>query len=151
MLIHELTREQCLEVLMRASVGRLACARYGQPYIVPVSFYFDGTDTCLYSFSTVGQKIRWMRENPRVCVEVDEIGDHMHWTTVIVIGRYEEIPAGTGAGGAQSRALELFQQRSDWWFPAAGKLAAGDDHDTPVVYRIHIDKVSGRRTAKPKS
>jgi uncharacterized protein len=151
MLIHELTRAQCLEVLMRMNVGRLACARHDQPYIVPVSFYFDGSDACLYSFSTLGQKIRWMRENPRVCVEVDEIADQVHWTTVIVTGRYEEIQAGMHAGGAQARALKLFQQRSDWWFPAAGKLAAGEEHDTPVVYRIHVDQVSGRRTATPKS
>jgi uncharacterized protein len=113
MLIHELTRAQCLEVLMRMNVGRLACARHDQPYIVPVSFYFDGSDACLYSFSTLGQKIRWMRENPRVCVEVDEIADQVHWTTVIVTGRYEEIQAGMHAGGAQARALKLFQQRSD--------------------------------------
>jgi nitroimidazol reductase NimA-like FMN-containing flavoprotein (pyridoxamine 5'-phosphate oxidase superfamily) len=151
MLIHELTRAQCLEVLIRVNVGRLACARYNQPYIVPVSFYFDGTDACLYSFSTVGQKIRWMRENPRVCVEVDEIGDHMHWTTVIVTGRYEEIRATMSASAAQSRALELFQQRSDWWLPAVGKVAARDEHDTRVIYRIHVNHVSGRRTAKPNS
>ena len=102
MLIHELTRAQCLEVLMRVSVGRLACARHDQPYIVPVSFSFDPTDACLYSFSTVGQKIHWMRENPRVCVEVDEIDDHMHWTTVIVTGRYEEIRESMDAGAAQA-------------------------------------------------
>jgi uncharacterized protein len=151
MLIHELTRAQCLEVLMRVNVGRLGCARHNQPYIVPVSFYFDGTDACLYSFSTVGQKIRWMRENPRVCVEVDEISDHKHWTTVIVTGRYEEIRSAKSASAAQSRALELFQQRSDWWLPAVGKVVARDEHDTRVVYRIHVDQVSGRRTAKPKS
>ena len=27
----------------------------------------------LYSFSTVGQKIEWMRANPNVCVETDEV------------------------------------------------------------------------------
>ena len=46
---------------------------------------------CLYAFSTIGQKIEWMRENPKVCLEVEEIDDQSHWTTVLVIGRYEEI------------------------------------------------------------
>ena len=136
---------------MRVSVGRLACARHDQPYIVPVSFSFDPTDACLYSFSMVGQKIRWMRENPRVCIEVDEIDDHMHWTTVIVIGRYEEIRESLDAGAAQARALALFQQRSDWWLPAVGKVATRAEHDTRVVYRIYADTVTGRRTAKPKA
>jgi len=151
MLIHELTRAQCVEVLTRVSVGRLACARHNQPYIVPVSFSFDPADACLYSFSTLGQKIHWMRENPRVCVEVDEIDDHMNWTTVVVTGRYEEIKATMDAGWAQARALALFQQRSEWWLPAVGKVAARDEHDTRVLYRIYAETVSGRRTSKPKS
>ena len=90
MLIHQLTRDECLEVLSRATMGRLACAHGDQPYIVPISLHFDGT-AGLYSFSTVGQKIHWMRNNPKVCVEADEVADRFHWTSVVVIGTYEEL------------------------------------------------------------
>lgn len=73
MIIHELTAAECEEFLGRATVGRLGCAHHSQPYIVPVSLYFGREEKCLYGFSTVGKKIEWMRENPRVCVEVDAI------------------------------------------------------------------------------
>ena len=44
-----------------------------------------------------------MRENPKVCLEVEEIGDKSHWTTVLVIGRYEEIHQDPEGGrGAQT-------------------------------------------------
>ena len=89
--VHELTEPECIHVLQRAHVGRLACARDGQPYIVPISFYFDGYDRALYSFSTVGQKIHWMRDNPRVCVETDDVADRFHWVTVVVTGLYDEL------------------------------------------------------------
>jgi nitroimidazol reductase NimA-like FMN-containing flavoprotein (pyridoxamine 5'-phosphate oxidase superfamily) len=36
MVIHEISREQCLRVLARAWVARLACAHENQPYVVPV-------------------------------------------------------------------------------------------------------------------
>lgn len=145
MRIYELTEAECEQVMSGAEFGRLACARCDQPYIVPVHFYFDAEARCLYSFSAVGRKIEWMRENPKVCVEIDVIADRFHWTSVLVFGRYEEIPATADANGPQRRALELFQQRSEWWLPAAGKVVGAEEHHAPVVYRIHVDRVSGRR------
>jgi nitroimidazol reductase NimA-like FMN-containing flavoprotein (pyridoxamine 5'-phosphate oxidase superfamily) len=103
----------------------------------------------LYSFSTLGQKIDWMRGNPRVCVEVDEIVDQLHWTTVLAFGRYEELLRDSRQDeDERRRAHELFQQRSAWWLPGVGKLASGEEHHTPIVYRILIDKLTGRRAAR---
>src|ERR1035437_8006084 len=71
MLIQELTRQESLEVLARTHLGRLACARGVQPYIVPIHFAYQ--NNWLYSFSVHGQKIDWMRANPLVCVEADQM------------------------------------------------------------------------------
>jgi nitroimidazol reductase NimA-like FMN-containing flavoprotein (pyridoxamine 5'-phosphate oxidase superfamily) len=148
MLIHELTASQCQEVLDRTTLGRLACALDNQPYIVPVHLYFDGDTNALYSFSTVGQKIAWMRSNPKVCVEIDEISDEFQWTSVVVFGRYEEVPDSIPESHQHRTALDLFQQRPEWWLPAAGKLAGSEEHHTPVVFRIRIDTMSGRRAVR---
>ena len=77
MLIHELTPAECREVLGRTSLARLACARAGQPYVVPVSFAYDPASNCLFGFSAVGSKVDWMRENPHVCVEVEDVSDRL--------------------------------------------------------------------------
>lgn len=151
MVIHELTAAECEEFLGRATVGRLGCARKGQPYIVPVSVYFGREENCLYGFSTVGKKIEWMRENPSVCVEVDAIADQYQWTTVLVIGRYEELDTSEEQRRARQRALALFQEESRWWLPASATLSSGVQHPSPVVYRIHISSVSGRRAVRQPS
>jgi nitroimidazol reductase NimA-like FMN-containing flavoprotein (pyridoxamine 5'-phosphate oxidase superfamily) len=150
MIIHELTGAECEELLARMTIGRLGCARDNQPYIVPILFYFDQPARCVYSFATVGRKIDWMRGNPRVCLEVDEIADQFHWTSVLVIGRYDEVVASSARGGPRERALELFQQHRDWWLPGAGQLVSRDEHFTPVVYRIKIDHLSGRRADRSR-
>lgn len=49
--------------------------RFDQPYVVPIHLSLDAERSCVYAFSTVGQKILWMRENPQVCLEVEEIRD----------------------------------------------------------------------------
>ena len=149
MVIRDLTREQCEALLARTSLGRLACVRDSQPYIVPILFSFDASTRHLYCFSTVGQKIQWMRKNPRVCVEVDEIVDQYHWITVLVTGRYEELRNSEGNAAARQRAQALFQERETWWLPGAGKLAGREEHGNHVFYRIHADKISGRETARP--
>lgn len=144
MQIHELTPSECAEVLQRASVGRLACARDGQPYIVPIHFSFDPEQACIYSFSTVGQKISWMRDNPRVCMEIDDVTDKDHWLSVVVFGRYEELPTSPGEPEPRQRAQDLFQQRPEWWLPAAAKVDSRE-RDAFVVYRIQIERLTGRR------
>lgn len=147
--IHELTSPECLEVLERANLGRLACARDSQPYIVPISFYYDRYEMCLYSFSMVGQKIHWMRDNPKVCVEVDEVVDRFNWLTVVLTGLYDELRDAGEEARARRRALKLFEERSQFWLPGAAKLASGIEHSTAIVYRIQVVTMSGRRAARP--
>lgn len=148
MIIHELTEAECLAVLSRVTVGRLACARENQPYVVPISFYFDGTAS-LYSFSTVGQKIHWMRDNPKVCIETDDVVDRLHWTSVVASGSYEELGDSHGGGDELRRALAFLQQNAQWWLPATGRLSSGEAKTPPIVFRVRITVVSGRRTARP--
>jgi len=90
-----------------------------------------------------------MRQNPKVCLEVEEIGDNNHWTTVLVIGRYEEVHQDPGEAEARIRAEHLFQQRREWWLPAAAKVPSAEHQDV-VVYRIQIDRLTGRRTARDR-
>ena len=149
MIIHDLTVAQCEELLGRTTVGRLACALSGQPYIVPISYSFDRAANCLYGFSTLGQKIVWMRANPKVCVAVDEVADQLHWNSVLVTGRYEELRDAHEAREPWQRVHELFEQRQTWWLPATGTLATGEERETPIFYRIRVDRLSGRRTTRP--
>jgi nitroimidazol reductase NimA-like FMN-containing flavoprotein (pyridoxamine 5'-phosphate oxidase superfamily) len=146
--IHDLSPAECREVLARANYGRLGCARADQPYVVPFFFYLDPEEDYVYSFSTVGQKIDWMRGNPKVCVEVDEVVDQFNWTTVVAYGRYEELRDSKQDTAARRRAYELFQQRSAWWLPGLAKRASGEEHHTAVTYRIHLDRLTGRRAAR---
>jgi uncharacterized protein len=148
MLIHELNPNECAEFLSRSSVGRLGCALINQPYIVPIHFSFDAERSCLYAFSTVGQKIEWMRKNPKVCLEVEEIADKNLWTTVLVFGRYHEIERRPEDAEVRRRAEQLFQLRQEWWLPGAGKVLSQEQHHAMVLYRIEIDRLTGRRVVR---
>jgi nitroimidazol reductase NimA-like FMN-containing flavoprotein (pyridoxamine 5'-phosphate oxidase superfamily) len=147
MVIHELSAADCADVLSRSSLARLACCRMNQPYVVPISFAYDPRQACLFGFSAVGRKVEWMRENPNVCLEIEDVDDRFNWTTVVVFGRYDELGESPEDTDVRLRALHLFNERSRWWLPGAAK-PGGADHHGVVVYRIHIDRMTGRRTTR---
>jgi nitroimidazol reductase NimA-like FMN-containing flavoprotein (pyridoxamine 5'-phosphate oxidase superfamily) len=145
MVIYDLTPEECRKVLDRENFGRLACARGNQPYVVPIGFAYQSE--YLYGFSAVGQKIEWMRANPCVCVEIDTLTSLDRWLSVIVTGCYEELPDISEWSEEVIGAYELFRQRSLWAQPAYISAVHRDPSQGPtlVYYRIHIDKLTGRR------
>jgi uncharacterized protein len=145
MLIEELTREASLDLLAGTRLGRLACAQGAHPYVVP--FYFTYQHNYLYSFSTVGQKIEWMRANPLVCVEADEVVSPQKWVSVIVFGRYEELPDTPEYQLEREFAWKVLQQYAMWWEPGYAKtiLHGAERPLEPVFYRIFITRITGRR------
>ena len=145
MQIRELSRQESEEFLKPVRLGRLACARNGQPYVTPGFFALQ--DNSLYSFSSVGKKITWMRQNPLVCVEFDEVVAPQNWTTVIVQGKYEEFPNTPEFVNMRQRAHELLQARPVWWEPAYVKtIQRGDTRSLePLYFRILIESLSGHR------
>lgn len=146
MFIHEMTKTECYEALARAKFGRLGCAHNNQPYVVPLNFAFDGNNY-LYGFTTLGQKVEWMRSNPLVCFEVDDVKNHNQWSSVIVLGRYEELPDTPEFEAARRHAHGFLQKRPMWWEPAFVSQAQRDDpHSvTPIFFRIKIGMVTGHR------
>jgi len=146
-IIEELPIQACLDLLSRVRSGRVACAQEGQPYVVP--FYFAYHYNCLYSFSTVGQKIEWMRTNPRVCVEAEEVESAHQWMSVIAYGRYEELLDTAEWRSERELAWKLLRRHAMWWEPGYVKtIVHGTERSlAPVFYRIHIDRITGRHAS----
>ena len=147
MVIDPLNRQECDDLLARIGFGRLACARDNQPYIVPI--YFAHQPGHLYGFATVGQKIEWMRSNPRVCVQVDDVSGPDQWASVIAVGRYQELPDTTEYTQARNWALSLLKRRTSWWQTgyAASQLRSQPQAYVPILYCIHIEEISGLRAS----
>lgn len=145
MIVREMRDADCYGIINRQFFGRLASCAKDQPYVVPVHYVASGG--LLYSFSMPGRKIDNMRQNPNVCLQVDELQDHRHWKSVIVEGRYREL---SEADDCQ-RAWEILQHQSIWWEPGALKPKPSDtivEKRSHLFYTISIDRMSGRQTAE---
>ena len=145
MRIIPISQPECSDLLTRVSTGRLACSLDNQPYVVPVSFSYE--PGCVYIFSTLGKKIKWMRKNPKVCLQADEIGNRSNWLSVIVTGTYLELREPQYTAQLE-HALEQLEQYSEWWRnPLAQRREQTSDLSIETVFfRIDIGSMSGLRT-----
>src|SRR5665213_2236274 len=87
------------------------------------------------------------RANTLVCVEADEIISRHEWQTVVIFGRYQELPDTPEFGGPRVVAHDLLAKTAMWWEPGYVKtLHQGEERPLqPIYFRISISKISGHQ------
>ncbi len=124
-------------MLSAARVARLGCIVDGGPYIVPINFYFE--HGCAHSHSLPGLKISALRENPRACVQVDDIESDFRWQSVLAFGNYEEITNPSERKNILGELLNRFPMLT----PVESAIAEDAGPPPVIVFRIRIDRVTG--------
>lgn len=133
----ELSRAEIDEFLRGQRIARLGCHAGGVTYIVPLIYAYE--DGAVVAVTTEGRKTAMLRENPRVCVEVDEYdADHKgSWRSVIAYGTCDEL-----AADAIEPALTLLRERFE---RTSGRTPTPRPlGPNVVVLRIALDDVTGR-------
>jgi hypothetical protein len=137
-----------IEDLLHAEfVARIGCHAEGRTYVVPITYAYDGEG--LIGHSVDGLKLRMMRQNPEVCLEVDHMDDLANWRSVIARGRFEEL-----VGAVATAALITLRER---FRPLLSSETSQPTHglhegETPTrtgnggahLYRIHLYEKTGR-------
>ena len=147
MIITRMRSKECREFLARVGFGRLGCSLNNRPYIVPLYFVFEAGR--LYCFSTLGQKVEYMRRNPLVCVQTDEIRSHDNWVSVVVLGKYVEIPNTRQYAKGREHARSVLIKRALWWQSGytATQTRRQPKPAVPVYYCIQVEHMTGMRAS----
>ena len=125
------------KVLQSARVTRLGCIVNGEPYVVPISCHLE--DDCLYSHSLPGLKIWALRENPRACVQADEIESDLRWRSAIAFGKFEEITKSNEREAILMRLLQKFPMLT----PVESAIAVDASAPQVIIFRIRIERLTG--------
>ena len=132
-----LSDDEARKVLQSASVVRLGCIVNGEPYVVPINCLFE--DDYLYSHSLPGLKISGLRENPRACVQMDEIESDLHWRSAIAFGKFEEVTKSDERAEILAKLLRSFPMLT----PVESAIALDGLSQEVIVFRIKIERVTG--------
>jgi len=131
------TDQEARALLSKSGVGRLGCVAAGEPYVVPINYYFDGR--AIYSHSLPGRKIDALRAHPRACMQVDKIDDQLHWQSAIAFGQFEEIVDEPERADVIRQLLNRFPMLT----VVESKVADQGTSPDPLVFRIKVDRVTG--------
>ena len=132
-----LSADEATKLLQFARVARLGCIVNGEPYVIPINCHFE--EDCVYSHSLHGLKISGLRENPRACVQVDEIENDLRWRSAIAFGKYEEITKPDERAEVLNKLLRKFPMLT----PVESAIAVDGSAADVIVYRIRIERLTG--------
>jgi uncharacterized protein len=132
-----LSDDEAREVIRVARVARLGCIVNGEPYVVPINCFLEGD--YLYSHSLPGLKISGLRENPRACVQVDEIDSDLCWRSAIAFGGFEEVTKSNERADILSKLLRKFPMLT----PVESAIAVDGAAPEVIVFRIRIERLTG--------
>lgn len=146
-MVQELSPDAIETILLEEIVARIAYVdRRGRPFIVPITYAYDGR--AFYGYSVLGAKIEGMSANPAVCIEVDRVADAADWRAVVAHGIFESL-TGDAAVDAVQRISDRLRSAAS---AAAAPNAAASTYVTRVggpgiAFRIRVTEKHGRRSA----
>ena len=148
-MIKKLNNKTCIDILRKNYIGRLAYIAKGEPYVIPVTYYYYNDNNYIISYSAEGHKIESMRINHCVSIEVDEITSINRWRSVLVHGLFEELERIDAkfllhqfAEGVKKVISEREKENPQFIGEFSNKLKG---EGTPVVYRIRIQGITGKQ------
>lgn len=138
-MIENLDDKTSRELLGKKRTGHLGCVLpSGEPYVVPVNYLFE--DDRIYIHSLPGEKISAMRDNPRVCVQTEEIADDgFEWQSVIAFGEFREITDRK----EKIRILSEFFDKFPLFTPVEARFEEEDFDADLVIFCVEINRLSG--------
>ena len=135
-MLKTLSNDEARKLFESAKVARLGCIVNGEPYVVPISCLLE--NSYLYSHSLNGMKISALRENPRACVQVDEIESELSWRSAIAFGKYEEISNPDERAEILNKLFRMFPMLT----PVESTIALDGLAQEVIVFRIRIDRLT---------
>jgi len=142
----QLAHHEAEALLERNHVGRLAFTLHDSVDIEPISYVY--THGWLYGRTSHGTKLAILTHHHWVAFEVDEVAGQFDWRSVVIKGEFEIIPADLSGPDALAyiKALELLRQLAPDTWTENDRVAFRN-----VLFRIHINEISGREATSTQS
>lgn len=140
--VREMSQEEIARLLGRGWYGHLGVTRDGHPYVVPMSYAYDGG--AVYFLTTEGTKTEFIAASREVCFQVEEVEGPERWRSVMLTGHAELL---TDAAEVE-RAMFVVAGRNPTLSPALNrtKIGAWTRLSRTALYRLRPDAAYGRRT-----
>ncbi|NRD20669.1 pyridoxamine 5'-phosphate oxidase family protein [Winogradskyella eckloniae] len=147
-MFRELTEKESIAVLMLNYIGYLSYIHRDQPFVVPITYFFDLENNVILGYSAKGHKIEAMRKNAKVSLCVSDIDSINDWKSVLAHGEYQEVNASTAKAklhqfslGIKDLIINKEFRKLDFISEFSSKIEADDK---PIIFQIKVNELTGR-------
>lgn len=152
-MIARLTNDEMEDVLRNNLFGHIGCNDGYSTYVYPINYVYDGR--YIICHSQYGAKTAIMRQNKRVCFQVDEVKDFMNWKSILVLGEYHELEDERQRYDAMKvfldKMLHIKISKPELQHIITEEQAKAHAKTTgkTIIFRISPEEVSGRFEREP--
>jgi len=136
------------ELIRKCQVCRIGMSRNDRPYIVPVSFGYDGDAIYFHTAANSGLKLEYLAANNQVCFEfehnVEVVADDkacdwsFQFQSVIGFGQVEELVVDEDKVYGLQQIMKQYSQK-EWDFQGISLKALS-------VWKIKIESMTGKQS-----
>lgn len=147
-MIVKLGKLKCINLLRNNYIGHLAYVFNNQPYVVPITYYYDDSFHAIIGYSGIGHKIKALRINSAVSLEVPEIDSVNSWRSVLVLGTYREFLASSAKISLHNFSegvKDIIKRKEGKDLKFLSEFSSKIYKEgLPVVFKIDIKEIIGR-------
>jgi len=143
-------RNKIDEIIRSCDVCRLALSRDNKPYLIPISFGYDGENLYFHT-ATEGKKIDHFAQNNNVCFEFDRNGKLItgdkacdwtyHYESVIGYGKIYELTEREEKIHGLNQLMNQYSGKDSWEY-------SDNDLNRTKVWKLEIESVTGKFLGK---
>lgn len=147
-MIRTLSHKEMITLLENNYIGNLSYIYRNRPYVVPITYYYDQKEHLIVGYSAEGHKIRSMRQNPFVSLNVTQIDSVNSWISILAQGKFIELSGSEAKSqlhefslGVKKLIISKEHRELDFISEFSSKIY---NDDLPVVFVIKIDEITGK-------
>lgn len=147
-MIQKLDKSKCRTLLSQNYIGHLAYIFNNRPYVLPITYFYDESTNSIIGYSGKGHKIRALRINRDISMEVSEVDTVSNWKSVLVQGSYREFEGSTAkinlhkfSEGVKEVISYKEGKNLSYISEFSSKIYK---EGPPIVFKIDIEELTGR-------
>lgn len=148
-MIKKLENKEKQYILSRNYVGYLAYSHKNEPFVLPITYFYNKEQNNIICYSAKGHKIQTLRENKNIAMCITDIDSINNWKSIMVHGTYKEQTGSEAIAllhqfslGVKDLILKNENSNLDFISQFSSKI---DFNNIPIVYTIEIKNITGRK------
>lgn len=147
-MIRVLKEKESRQVLANNYIGYLGYIYKNEPFIAPITYFYNQEKNIIIGYSDQGHKINAMRKHNSVCLEVAEIESIDNWESAQAHGIYKQLFGSEAKAylhefslGIKHLITRKKKRNLNFISEFSSKISKGD---VPVVFIIKVEEITGR-------